>query len=540
MRLLLTSAIWLWAASVQAQHLHVYGPDGSALERRLFVVFQTRAGACAPAEEVVLAAVEPEVELTSVPVSPCAREVRVAVAAPRASVTLRATFGDESTQAPVGMGPRLGLPLTVTRDGDVLRVSLGRGVEGEVRAYVADRIERLERDASGGFVGSAPADEIAVVVAHAGDRLGVAAVVPPGLDRGVVRIVPSARAVPSNGVPRVAAFVVVTDTAGRLSSMVPLHVESTRGTLRALTWLDPGVAAVVLSTTSSEPTLDLQVRGRGLEPQTAELPILSGWPLDARVEAPTAPPVEGSSFRLAVRGRTVEGAPLAPDGLTVECAGARVPVDPTGQARCDATLAGVLPVAVLAPIDGVFVPIGFGAIPVVPRAAAPPSPPARLVSLRASVRVGFDGWLRVVHGGGLGVELRVDPRLGFAIDARYASTRFDASAPGQVAVTGPLDVVDQLLRLAVAVELRPVDLWVVAAGGGLELSFLDGSVGGAPIAAFDVRPFVGLATGVAIPFDVFELSARVGIALGAERVREEGWGTSPVRGFLEVVGAVAP
>jgi len=533
----------------RAQRVHVYGPDGTGTERRAFAVFERGDGSCAPAEDVTFSVDDERVQIEGLGSAACVSSLRLTSSGSR-QVQLTARVGEQraATHVSVGTDASLAIEFDAHRAGPRLLATLPEALDGAVLEahWSGGSAELRPSNGHGGRrfeTREAPTDALVAVVAHAGGARGLVALPAETSGRRELLVLPSPRGVPSNGHPRSAALLVVTNANGVLSSSVPLRIQSDRGTLQSLDWLRRGIASVTLSTSSDEANLDLRATVPGEEPVVALIPIMSGWPATGTVRASSRGLV-GEAVDVWVSASTAEGASIAPSQLRVRCGGEDLAVDPDHRARCAFPRAGATTITALVHTGGVNLPVGHHDVLIEQRGptAGEGSTGAALISARARVRGGVDAWSRPTVSFGLGIAVELHPLARLAFDARYEALII-ATGPGQPGVPrveGSLAAIDHLTASAVSLELRPLGPLLFAGSVGVEVSVLDGSFADADLNAVDVRPFAEVAAGVEIELEQVQLGARVGVWAGAERVLADSWGTAPVRGFVEVIGAIHP
>lgn len=555
-----------------ADVLHVYGPDGTPAERRALAVIERADGTCADWEELELQAEGAGVIVEMLePVGACARWIRVVARPPRDTVRLRALGAGVESSTAVAMGSDRGLRVDVRRRGDELVATLDGAREPldarVVAVWAGGEVELTYRD--GDWVGEVPRRELVGVVARSGGLTGAAAAPPSRSRRPGLLLLPSDLAVPAGGTPRTAAFLVVTDRRGRLSQNVPLRVQSERGQLRSLDWIEPGLAAVRLSVDAGVDRLDLTVRAGELH-VSRDLPVVAAWPGSAELDGPREVD-EGERFDVQATVRSIEGTPIAAGDVHIACGGE---AHATARATCLAPAAGSVLVIASSLVDGRAVPLASRVVAVrdaapppraepppaavepateareavLPAAVAPPARPTqrvRALSVGALVHGGIDLWGRPSIGGGLRVRVDLGGRFALSSEARYAATPFSAAAtpagsmPSTDAVEGTRHAAE--LSLALSARARVLGIMLAASGsGGIAWAHEAATVGNADTNATGIMPVLTAAVGPLLQLSdaiVLDLSLGVRFVPWSPRTL---WPESPARVFLEVGGAYAP
>lgn len=543
----------------RADTLHAFGPRGTPSTRRVMVVLEPTGGGCASWDGVSLEVNEAgaTVELGEVAGS-CARWVLVRSDPPRPRVVLRATGSNFSATSVLALGPSEHLELRAVRRGEHIEVVVSGAAEGQevtVSSIVGTERRALERRTPTRFEGTAPPDELVGIVGRSGELVGATAL-PPGArpDGPRVLILPSELAVEAGGPPRDAAFLVVVDARGRLSRSVPVRIESERGQLRSMRWLQTGVAVLGLSVELGTASIDLAVSLGDETLARGELATVAGWPASAQVEVP-ADVERGATFEVQGSATSLDGSPLAAGTLRVRCGDdALLALPATCSAASDQDR---MSVDLVAMIDGLAVPLSNATValrdpelvaerPVAieepPRPAPPPGlSPTRRGRIVGFVRPGVDIWGHFVGGVGGRVELPVGVEwLRLSAGAEYAVSPF--SAAGQSSVDDELGVVRHrvggtvggvisfegdvggVIRGELAVSYGRVDASLRSADGSTDELALEGRVAG----------------GVRLRAGGIELGADVIAAVGGP-VTSGTWAAAPVAVALEVsVAALAP
>src|SRR5689334_19659143 len=102
----------------RADALHVYGPPGTAGERRAIAVPEDATGACVPAEAVTLTSNDPGVTVTRLEAAgACARWIQIGAAPARQTVLLEARAETATASADVELGATVALEVAATRRG---------------------------------------------------------------------------------------------------------------------------------------------------------------------------------------------------------------------------------------------------------------------------------------------------------------------------------------------------------------------------------------------------------------------------------------
>lgn len=512
-----------------ADALHVFGPEGTPSERRALAVVELSDGGCASWDALSVSSPDGVSVEVGEGVGECARWLTITASPPRDRVELRVRGSAIDASAAIAMGSEHGLTVRVRRRQEALAVEVEGAPEGEpVRVLALWRDGQRELDAHGDeWRGEVPPGAFVGVVARSGGLTGAGASVPLGMRGPDVLVLPSDLAVPAGGAPRTAAFVLATDARGHLSRNVPLRVMSERGRLRAMTWLEPGVAAVRLSAPNEVQTVDVAVE-LGAASATRELPVVSGWP--AHVELSTPVEIDAGPTDLRVVVRTLDGEALDEQRVVLRC-GELTTIGTS--ARCDAPEhGGELLVVAAALIDGRAVPLATRRISVRPASRAParaapaiepPAPAPRAaedsrVALGVLIHGGLDTWARPSVGGGARVGVHLIGPFGVGARARYSATPFRASSSD--ARVGAIDGWRHSVELAAEAFVRGVVEgvglvgWLGVGGGYVEenvtldnvdlvgrafVPLLEGSFG--PSFIVDPRLAIDIALGVRVPLD---------------------------------------
>ncbi len=549
---LLVVLVTVAPSTALAQALHVFGPPGNGVRRRVLVVLERADGGCAPFDGVRLEASNDATVTLGEAAGQCARWADVRSSVARAEIVLRATRGDSSSEATVAMAVA---PLVVRaeRNGGELRVfvtGVPRGAVTRAAAVWTGGGTPLEPTSGGGYAGRVPEDAMIGVVVSAGDRSGAAGIAPRVQSgRPELLIAPSSLVLASGGAPRTAAYLLVADGHARLSRSVPLHVASSRGDLRALGWIYPGVASLTFSAGIGIRSVDLQVSA-GPTRVHAELPAGAAWPAAATIAAPTQ--VErGAVATITVAATSADDQPVDPTSLLVRCDERDLVPDANGVVACP--ISATTDVIVRALIGGTRVPLAVRSIvagglgegtsespaSVVSGSAASTPRAVRRPSLRVAVltQAAIDLWTRPTIGAGGSLRVRVGRVMSLEAALRYQLT-FVSSA-GQGIVRDSLTGLAHAGEVAAGVRIAPfagLPLEFFGAGG---LAFSNGSakVGATRVGmdALAVPILLGVGTtlqlgGVSLGIDVF---ARASIP-----VREVAWSEPWLRFGLEVSGGV--
>ncbi len=552
----------LYAASASAQVLHVWGPEGNGVERHVLVVVEQADGGCAPLDDrVTVAVAEPggRAEWGDAAGS-CARWVRI-TGPRRPSVTLRVAGAGSEVSAPVPMGDAPPIEVRARRTGERIEVTIANPPADPtvVEAVWAGGRAPLQAKQPGRFAGRVPPNDLVAVLARAGARVGADAIAPTSAHPAAAAtlVLPSGRALPAGGTAVTAAYVVLADRLGHLSSDVPLHATSKRGRLRGLTWIRPGVAVLTMSALSGARTVDLEVTAGGVPAPPTNLAVDNGWPLAVEIVAPANGRV-GETVEVRLRAGDLGGDPIEPARLRVRCAGEPVAAVAGGVASCaladppeQRLVAGVL-------VGNRMVPLAADRIRVQAReqpaqtdpAPVPPSPPALVAAVRrtpgrrlrvsATARGGVDLSLRPIYGAGVSLVLPL--RRSVAIEAELYYAASPLAATGRLPVTDSLDGTAHAWQLLVGARARLASIRSVAitARLGLGGAYVHEAarVGSADASTNGWRIAALAAVGPTIPVGRLELD----VALGASAWMALGgptWNDAPAMIFLDVTGALA-
>lgn len=554
-----------------AQAIHVYGPRGSGSDRRAIVVLEDASGiGCVPADQIRLQAANPHttVDLEQ-PLGSCARWVQVRTEGGPPSAAVRSAEGGPAVA--VAMGSDVALRARAELRGNELHVQVTGAPQDEalqVAAVWDGGRTALAADGQGGFSGQVPPTGVIGVLARSATALGATAVGRPRAHRGPFQVVvmPSDLAVPAGGAPRTAAFVVVADRMGRLSTHVPLQITSRLGHLRALQWITPGVAAVELSADPGTDSVDLEVQAPGrLQPIRAQIPVIASWPIAASLEI-DGKPTRGKPLLVSTRVRDLQGNPLPADRVRVRC-GAEVeqPVaEPDSgrlSARCTPTEAGPLQIAAQALIDGRPVPLASRTVQVHPPpappvakaqpkpqpapapAAPPPRPPPSHVTVGAYGHAGVDTWARPSFGVGGRIEVDAWSKLRLGGTVRYSATPYRASS-NDIRTASPLDgtthTLDVLLEPSAVVALGRYDI-VGRLGLGVAWIRDRWRLDQAHAHGNGCQLALQAAAGPRLHFGRWDLDIEVGTRLWlVETLDDAAWPQARARFFVEVGGALRP
>lgn len=525
-----------------AQTLSVYGPEGTARERRVMAVLADDDGRCVP---------------VSVPLewSAAGGEVAPEEAAGDCVRWLRLTrdaddrFGGRSDVLRVRVaGPGLTASAVVPmRDAAHLEVRARRvgrrlivEVEGVSREGLSGFVvadgetiplevghEALEARVPGGLLG---------VVVRTGTMVGVTAVRPRGSARAAqVLVLASDLAIEGGGPPREVAFVVASDRHGRLSQELPLTVQSTRGELRSLRWVGPGVAAIGLSAPAASGTIDLAVGHEGEALTRVELDVASAWPVSAEIASME---VRGG-FVVAASAVGADGEPVSDAQFRARC-GASEPV--ALPAHCDVQPGEHTRVTVMAVVDGRLVPLAVRELTAreVESAVEPEPPPAARADWQvvAFARGGYDVWERAAVSGGGRVAYAPVPWLSVGVSLGYRHTfwRSSDASDQRRALLGQRASVEALVYSELAFGEDVGGVIRLALGGGWTGSriTLDGVDDVADVAHFTAR----LAGGPRFRFGAIVLGADVGVSTGVDS-SVLAWERAPLAVHLEVNGGVS-
>jgi len=535
----LTIPFLCFPADALADQLHFYGPSGSPTERRGVAVLEDGAGRCVPAEEVRFESSHEGVEvILEDQVGPCARWIRLRASGERPAVTIEASAGDASARRTVSLGLALGLQVSARREGRALRVRIEGAATQAVEAVATWRegSTRLERQLNGTYTGRVPPATVVVVVARHRDRIGAAVLPGRGApSRNVLLLVPSDLAVPRGGADRIAAFVAVTDPRGRLSPNIPLRVQSERGQLSALEWLEDGLAAVALRVDGDAATLDLHVSiPEGVEAHR-ELPVVAGWPASVTLAVP-AHGVEGEPITIEVTGQSVEGEPLDGDDLLIRCGGTDVGDGDGPMLLATAGLGGrALTCVGIALVDGRHVPLAATSVAIaeatVTEEPHPRSSPALVLGMRAAGGADIDG--RGFGSLGLSAGLRLPQPFRPEIVVRWSMVGLSAEGvdPVQGQLSGEQHAIDGLVGVALLGDLGKVVLrGGFAIGGAFVVS--NASLGSADASGSDARFVATGEAGVALPLGDFELSLVAGGRIAADGMLQT-WSEPILRLYVE-------
>lgn len=552
----LVFAALLAPAMASADRLHVYGPQGSVRGRRVLAVLETEGGGCVPANGAIAFDAE-EDGVTVTPgevVGPCARWLDVEASPPRERVTLRARVGERETSVALPLGAREQLEVHAERRGRFVWLEVRGAPEGEevtATAQVGDARVRFERASNGRLRARVPGGETVGVVARSGAMAGATAL-GPGRRTGEpqVMVLSSDLGIEAGGAPREAAFVVAVDARGRLTNTLPLAIQSERGRLRSLRWVERGVAAVAFSAPGDAETIDLRVGLGDRVLHESALPTVAQWPAAGALEAPETV-ASGADFTVRAEARSVDGVALEQTALHVRCDDGEPRAIP---ATCPGRLGPSSRVLTLvAYVDGRAVPLAVREVGVEPpRAIAQPARPVReappevvvpaprrpLGVVAVYARGGYDTWERAGGDVGARVLFELVPwlRLGVGFDYGLRSV----SAMGQGAVESDLSGLRHRVLGAGAVELVFGDDFAAAVRLELAAGLARGAIAldGVDVSGDSPHLAARLFGGPRWRLDGFEIGVEGGVTVGSDLDRRA-WGAAPVAGSLEVSGAFA-
>jgi len=524
------------AVMAQGAELHLYGPEGSATERRVLAVFEGEGGACIPWDNTTVEAVDDGVSVVGEATrGECARWLRVVSEAPRELATVRVEGNGQSATATIGLGSEGRLPFRISRNGSSLTVFVSAQTALEqvtVHAFWSGGSAPLEPSSDGRYSGEVPSHEIVGVVVRSGSLVGASVSVPAGAPRPEVTalVMPSELAVQAGGAPRTAAFLVVTNSRGRLSNAVPLNITSQRGRLRAMRWQSQGLAAIQLSAEVGVTSVDLTVSHGGEPLCEAELPVSAGWPAAATIDAPESI-VRGESIQSTIAVTTLDGEQLNTEELRLRCGGDDLATDDAGSVSCRIGQQTAPTLVAGAMIDGRFVPLASRSF-VVLEPPTPPAPEQQPLEVRPEIVVepqpreprlhvgpflqgGLDlGWLR--GSVTVGARLEVPVVSWFHVDlwAHYSYSHFNDSPAAPIGSNEVLAGAQHNAEIVAAggFELFSGRVTLVLRGGfGVAFSAIEATLGDRDVSGNAVRVSAVVSVGPR-----FHLGrATVGAELGA-------------------------
>lgn len=502
------------------------------------VVLEDRAGHCVPAEAAIEWTSSTAEIVVEEQAGPCVRWLLLRPTATDDRIVLQASYEGVESAVTVPLDSRGQLAIRARRRGRRLEVVvLGSDVREDVSGFVQtmNGDVALESDGGGRMHAVVPNGVLGVVV-RSGTMVGVAGVAPSGPPgEPQVLVLAADMAIEAGGPPREAAFVVAVDARGRLSSRLPLNIESERGVLRSLRWLEDGTAAIALSAPLSAENVDLSV-GIGEQALTAvELEVTAHWPVEVRVEAPETV-ANDESFRVDVSAFGADGSAVDAGRIRVRCGAGRYTEPPF---RCPAA-AGPAERSVLvgALVDGRVIPLAARRVLVrAPQVAVPPPPPERRFLVELALRGSFDLWSRAGFGAALRLWHQSRAWLRVGVGVEYGRVRLHASA--QNSALGALEGIRHELGVFALAEAgfggRVGAALRVALGGGYGRANAHISNGDASGQSAYVQARVS--AGPRVRLDRFELGADVGGVFGVD-VGTRAWEQPWLTGFVEVLGAL--
>lgn len=552
------------ASSAHAQSdtwtLHVLGPPGSSVERRVVVVVEGPRG-CAPPGDVTFAVVEAGVSVERVETAAggCAQWVSVRGPPGLAAATLEAVYGDARARAQVSFDARPRLDVQVQRRAGVVRVTVTGGEPRSVTAYTADGSTALAR---AGAAWEGPATDASLLVVASGDDVFGAAILPDSRARSgsppLVLLAPAREQVVAGGAPRGAAVVATFDANGRPTRAMSLSVTSERGQLRSMEWMATGLAEIRLGAPIGVASVDLSVSAPHAQMRQLEVvarPTALPMRSELRVELPASRRSAGT--RLFARAWDDGGRDVEPGRLRLRCGDGTVrELDSAGTATCPASsTASTATVLAAATDDSVpyplasteVAPLAASAVAVVvargpdepPPAAAGPGSRAHPWTVGGRVTGGVDTWGRPAIGAGarigfaLGDRVRVEGGVGYAVVGVSA----DAASLAATNLEGVAHTIEVPLGVAVALVRGP---YGIGARASLAPAWVKdaGHVGTLSADASAWRLAASLTVGPRLTTHGFELGVDVGVRVcGA--LTDGAWAEPPVRVIAEVSGALA-
>lgn len=544
--LLATALLLAGGGAASADALHVYGAPGSPTERRCFVVVEGEDGRCVPWRGLTLSAVDENVSVgLEDGYGPCVRTLVIRAASARSSVELIARGAGVEARGSVAMGGDHPLRLSLSRQGRTLTARVRGASSGDrvtAMAVWRNGRRRLRRVRRGLFRGRTPANGLVAVVARSGGLSGAGVI---GRASGTEAfIAPSDLAVPPGGSPRTAAFLIAADAQGMPSRNVPLQIQSERGRLEYLRWLDDGVAAVGLSVVEGAPSVDLVISGQEVEDHEVDLSVSAGFPVRAAL---ALPPWAQVGRPVVVGGylHNAEGVRLA-GALTLGCE--EQVATSEGLAQCIFTQPGRHTVVAFAEVDRRLVPLAVRTIDVDPPSPPPPPPagPAPVVAtaegdpprlrLGALAGAGFDVWSRGTFAAGAEGGLEIMPGVEVSARLRYATTPF--TSQGTDANATALSVTAHATSLWAGADVAlGVPFLVGRAALGAAWVYDAGSVDGVDGSTHSLRPVGLLTVGPMLRFGSFWVALDGGVRVAPLDLGDP-WAEAPLRFVLEVRGGV--
>ncbi|MFT5358237.1 MAG: hypothetical protein ACI9KE_005475 [Polyangiales bacterium] len=502
-------------------------------------VLEDRAGQCVPGDAPVEWSSSAAEVIVEQQAGPCVRWLHLRPRDVHDRVVLEATYDGEQSAVTVPLDGQGQLAIRVRRRGSRLLVAVlgfdGReDVSGIVRTTSGE--VALESEGGGRLSAVVSEDGVLGVVVRSGAMVGVAGVAPsspPGEPQ--VLVLAADLAIEAGGPPREAAFVVAVDARGRLSSTLPLNIESARGVLTSLRWLDDGTAAVALSAPVSVNSVDLSV---GIGEQVlanALLEVTAHWPVEGRLEVPGAI-ADGESFGVRVSAYGADGSPLDASRMRVRCGLGAYTAAPF---VCPAVAGpATQTVAMGALVDGRVVPLATHSIVIrAPEPVVVPARPAPRFLAELALRGSFDLWSRAGFGAALRLWHQTTSWLRMGVGAQYTGVRLQASALNNT--IGALSGIRHDLGVFALAEASLGD----RAGAGLRAA-LGGGYGRASARISDgdasgrsAYILARVSAGPRLRLDGVEFGADVGASFGVD-LGHRAWERPWLAGFMEVFCAM--
>ncbi|MFK7999210.1 MAG: hypothetical protein AB8H86_06415 [Polyangiales bacterium] len=503
----------------------------------MMAVLEDDTGECVPAERAIAWSSDTADVIVEEQAGPCVRWLLLRPRGTHDRIVLQATYEGAQSAVTVPLDDRGQLAIRARRRGSRLEVvvlgsDLREDVSGVVQTMEGEIV--LESVGDGRMAANVPGGVLGVVV-RSGAMVGVAGVAPrsPSGEPQVL-VLAADMAIEAGGPPREAAFVVAADARGRLSSTLPLHIESARGVLTSLRWLDDGTAAVALSAPVSAESVDLSV-GIDAQPLRAvELEVTAHWPVEVEVEAPESV-ADGEPFVVDVSAHGADGSSVDVERIRLRCGAGPYAAAPFSCPALAGPVAQTIVVGAL--VDGRVVPLAARRVRIrAPQPVAiPPSPEPRF-ALELALRGSFDVWSRAGFGAAARLWHQSAPWLRVGVGAEYTRVRLHATAQNSSigALTGTRHEVGVFALAEAAFGERAGGALRVALGGGYgrarahvgegdasgHTAFLQGRVSAGPRLRLE-----------AVEFGV-DIGGVFGVDLGTRA-----WGQPWLSGFAEVNGA---
>lgn len=522
-----------------AQHLHVFGPAGNGSERRVLAVIEDRDQRCVGTTTPVEWTATDGVVETLSPAGSCVFWLAIrSRAGQRVQLEAHAPTMELRARTVVSLSDHELLEVELSRRGSRLAAQVSdvdalEDLTGTV--FTPQGQMDLERRPNGTLEARVPPGTPVGVLVRSSSMVGVAAL-PGARRRGAPRalLMPAAVAIEAAGPAREAAFVVAYDRRGRLSTTMPLSIQSESGVLRSMRWVARGVAAVGLSAPANTDSIDLSVGFDGRVFARVDLPVAAGWPVIASIRLPheIRP---GEPLRVAGSATSLAGSAIPLHRLRARCGSGsfhELPLECSAQPHAE-QLEVVLGVVV----DGRVVPLDRGTVAV--REERPPTSASGSILIGGTVfaQGAIDVWGRPGVAAGVRAWVSVLRWLRLGVSCGSLSSHVFADATNTI--VGALRGWRHTLEIALLAELRlgfPVGVLLRAqAGGGWTRA--DSVLDSVSFSGDAISLHAALNVGPRIAIDEAELGVSAGARFGGD-VGNHAWDGSPVTFTVEASASV--